>query len=156
MDSYFANFEYLEKYDTYYEPKGHFFVKILGNCKKNALLAKKYVICLQKLKISKIWIHQFVAGPIKSLYTKNQLIPTIRLWLLLFSGEKVVPRSQGKNRKKMLFFGTKSANFQNVSKIFWNLMKHIEIHIWSKFQLIWTFFWHFMAILNPNFVVFYI
>ena len=27
MDSDFVNFEFLEKYDTFYEPKGHFFVK---------------------------------------------------------------------------------------------------------------------------------
>ena len=73
----------------------------------------KGVIFLQKLKISKIWDHQFVAGPMKSLYTKNQLIPTFRLWLLFFSGENVVPKSQRENLKKLLFVGEKSANFQN-------------------------------------------
>ena len=116
----------------------------------------KGVIFLQKLKISKIWELQFVAGPMRSLYTKNQLIPTIRLWLLFFSGEKVVPKSQRENRKKLPFFGQKSANFQNFSKIIWKSIKHIEIHIWYKFQLNWTFFRHFMAIFNPHFVLFYI
>ena len=100
----------------------------------------KGVIFLQKLKISKIWDHQFVAGPMKSLYTKNQLIPTFRLWLLFFSGENVVPKSQRENQKKSPFFGEKSATFQNFLKIIWNLIKHIEIHIWSIFQLNWTFF----------------
>ena len=116
----------------------------------------KGVIFLQKLKISKIWNLQFVAGPMRSLYTKNQLIPTIRLWLLFFSGEKGGPKSQRANRKKSTFFGRKSANFRNFSKIIRNLIKHIEIHIWSKFQLNWTFFRHFMAIFNPHFVLFYI
>ena len=116
----------------------------------------KGVIFLQKLKISKIWDHQFVAGPMKSLYTKNQLIPTFRLWLLFFSGENVVPKSQRENRKKSPFFGQKSANFRNFSKIIWNMIKHIEIHNWSKFQLNWTFFRQIMAIFNSNFVLFYI
>ena len=116
----------------------------------------KGFIFLQKLKVNKIWDHQFVARPMKSLYTKNQLIPTIRLWLLFFSGEKVVPKSQRENRKKSQFFGQKSANFQNFSKIIWNLIKHIEIHIWFKFQLNWTFFRQIMAIFNSNFALFYI
>ena len=116
----------------------------------------KGVIFFQKLKISEIWNLQFVAGPMRSLYTKNQLIPTIRLWLLFFSGEKVVPKSQRENRKKLPFLGQKSANFQNFSKIIWKSIKHIEIHIWYKFQLNWTFFRHFMAIFNPHFVLFYI
>ena len=116
----------------------------------------KGVIFFQKLKISKIWNHQFVAGPMKSLYTKNQLILTIPLWLLFFSGEKGGPKSQRENRKKSTFFGRKSANFRNFSKIIRNLIKHIEIHIWSKFQLNWTFFRQIMAIFYPNFVLFYI
>ena len=116
----------------------------------------KGVIFLQKLKICKIQERNFVAGPMKSIYTKNQLIPTFRLWLLFFSGENVVPKSQRGNRKKSPFFGQKSANFRNFSKIMWNTIKHIEIHIWSKFQLNWTFFRHFMAIFNPHFVLFYI
>ena len=116
----------------------------------------KGVIFFQKLKISKIRDHQFVAGPMRSLYTKNQLIPTIRLWLLFFCGENVVPKSQRENREKSPFFGDKSANFQKFSKIIWNLIKHIEIHIWSKFQLNWTFFRQIMAIFNSNFVLFYI
>ena len=116
----------------------------------------KGVIIPQKLKISKIWNLQFVAGPMRSLYTKNQLILTIRFWLLFFSGEKVVPKSQRENRKKLRFFGQKSAKFQKFLKIIWKSIKHIEIHIWSKFQLNWTFFRHFMAIFNPHFVLFYI
>ena len=36
------------------------------------------------------------------------------------------------------------------------MIKHIEIHLWSKFQLLWTFFWQFMAIFKPNFALFYI
>ena len=116
----------------------------------------KSVIFLRKLKITKIQERNFVAGPMRSLYTKNQLIPTIRLWLLFFSGENVVPKSQRENRKKSPFFGQKSANFWNFSKIIWNLIKHIEIHIWSKFQLNWTFFRQIMAISNSNFVLFYI
>ena len=116
----------------------------------------KGVIFFQKLKISKIWNRNFVAGPMKSLSTKNQLILTIPLWLLFFSGEKGGPISQRKNRKKSTFFGRKSANFRNFSKIIRNLIKHIEIHIWSKFQLNWTFFRQIMAISNSNFVLFYI
>ena len=116
----------------------------------------KGVIFLQKLKISKIQERNFVAGPMRSLYTKNQLILTTRLWLLFFSGENVVPKPQRENRKKSPFFGQKSANFQNFSKITWNPIKHIEIHIWSKFQLNWSLFRHFMAISNPQFVLFYI
>ena len=57
----------------------------------------KGVIFLQKLKICKIQERNFVAGPMKSIYTKNQLIPTFRLWLLFFSGENVVPKSQREN-----------------------------------------------------------
>ena len=102
----------------------------------------KGVIFHQKLKISKIWNRIFVTRLMKSLYTKNPLIPTTRLWLLFFSGEKVVPKMQRRNRKKSPFLGQKSANFQNFSKITWNPIKHIEIHIWSKFQLNWTFFRH--------------
>ena len=60
----------------------------------------KGVIFLQKLKICKIQERNFVAGPMKSLYTKNQLIPTICLWLLFFYSKKVVQKSQRKNRKK--------------------------------------------------------
>ena len=116
----------------------------------------KGVIFLLKLNISKIQERNFVAGTMKSLYTKNQPIPTIRLWLLFFSGENVVPKSQRENREKSPFFGQKSANFRNFSKIIWNTIKHIEIHIWSKFQLNWTFFRHFMAIFKPHFVLFYI
>ena len=110
----------------------------------------KGVIFLQKLKISKIQERNFVAGPMNSLCTKNQLIRNIHLWLLFFSGENVVPKSQRGNRKKSPFFGQKSANFQNFSKIIWNTIKHIEIHIWSKFQLNWAFFRHFMVICNPH------
>ena len=116
----------------------------------------KGVIFFQKLKISKIWNRNFVAGPMKSLSTKNQLILTIPLWLLFFSGEKGGPISQRENRKKSTFFGRKSANFRNFSKIIRNLIKHIEIHIWSKFQLNWTFFRQIMAISNSNFVLLYI
>ena len=116
----------------------------------------KGVIFLQKLKICKIQERNFVAGPMKSLYTKNQPIPTISLWLLFFSGENVVPKSQRENWKKSPFFGQKSANFRNFSKIIRNMIKHIEIHIWSKFQLNWTLFRHFMAIFKPHFVQFYI
>ena len=36
------------------------------------------------------------------------------------------------------------------------MIKHIEIHIWSKFQPNWTFFRQIMAIFNSNFVLFYI
>ena len=49
----------------------------------------------------------------------------------------------------MTFFGQKSANFQILPKIFWNLIKLIKIHVWSKFQLIWSIFGHFRAILRP-------
>ena len=49
------------------------------------------------------------------------------------------------------FFGQKSANFENFSKLFWNLIKLTEIHVWSKLQLIWSIFGLFMAILRPNF-----
>ena len=116
----------------------------------------KGVMNFQKLKISKIQERNFVAGPMKSIYTKNQLNPTFGHWLLFFSGENVVPKSQRENREKSPFFGQKSANFRNFSKIIWNTIKHIEIHIWSKFLLNWTFFRHFMAIFNPRFVLFYI
>jgi len=44
----------------------------------------------------------------------------------------------------MAFFGQKSAIFENFSKIFWNLLETIEIHIWSKFWVIWTIFMDFM------------
>ena len=46
--------------------------------------------------------------------------------------------------RKMAFFGQKSAIFENFSKIFWNLLETIEIHIWSKFWVIWTIFMDFM------------
>ena len=42
-------------------------------------------------------------------------------------------------------FWRKSLNFKIFFKIFWNLIKHIEIHVWSKFQLNWSIFGHFMA-----------
>ena len=130
--------------------------KILWNRRKMPFWLIKGVMFFQKLKISKIWNRNFVAGPMKSLSTKNQLILTIPLWLLFFSGEKGGPISQRENRKKSTFFGRKSANFRNFSKILRNLIKHIEIHIWSKFQLNWTFFRQIMAIPNSNFVLFYI
>ena len=120
MDSDFANFEFLEKYDIFFSQKGIFlqFPRIFYE--KMPFWLIKGVIFLQKLKISKIWIHQFVAGPMKSLYTKNQLNPTIRLWLLFFCGENLVPKLQRKNREKSPFYGQKSANFRNFSKIIWN------------------------------------
>ena len=50
-----------------------------------------------------------------------------------FSAENRVSQKKCEKRKKRGFFGQKSANFQNFSKIFWNLLETIEIHIWSKF-----------------------
>ena len=69
--------------------------------------------------------------------------------VITFSVEKAVPKSQCEKREKLLFFGQKSANFENFPKIFCNLIKLIEIHVWSEFQLIWSVFGHFMAILRP-------
>ena len=53
-----------------------------------------------------------------------------------FSVENRVPKKRRAIRAKWSFFGRKSANFQNFSKSFQNLIKPIEIHIWSKNQLI--------------------
>ena len=128
----------------------------VGQYKMGPFWLIKGVLFLRKLTVSKIQKRKFVSGPMKSLYTKNQLIPTIRLWLLFFSGEKVVPKSQHENREKSPFFGQNSAKFRNFPKIVRNPIRHIEIHIWSKFKLNWTFFRHFMAIFNPHFVLFYI
>ena len=66
-----------------------------------------------------------------------------------FSVEKKGTISRHEKRAKWPFFGRKSANFENFQKIFQNLIKLIEIHVWSEFQLIWSIFGHFIAILRP-------
>ena len=75
----------------------------------------------------------FVEEYVGSLYTKNQANWAIFEEFFRLSVENVVPKSQRENLKKLTFFGEKSANFQNFSEIFWNLIKHIQIYIWSKF-----------------------
>ena len=75
--------------------------------------------------------------------------------LIIFEGpdtisvEKKVSKWRREKRAKWSFFGQKSVNFENFPKIFWNLIKLKEIHVWSKFQLIWGIFGQFMAILRP-------
>ena len=101
-------------------------------------------------------IRTFVAGTIGRLYTKNQVNWSIFDWVITFSVEKAVPESQREKRKKLPFSGQKSANFQNFSNFFINSIQLPEIHTWSKFQLIWAIFWHFMTILNSILDHFYI
>ena len=101
-------------------------------------------------------IRTFVAGTIGRLYTKNQVNWSIFDWVITFSVEKAVPKSQREKRKKLPFSGQKSANFQNFSNFFINSIQLPEIHTWSKFQLIWAIFWHFMTILDSIFDHFYI
>ena len=54
----------------------------------------------------------------------------------------------------LTFFCQKLTNFQLFSKIFQNVIKPIGIHIWRKFQLIWTIFAQFRTILR-HFVAFW-
>ena len=42
------------------------------------------------------------------------------------------------------------ADFRAFSKIFWNLIKSIGIHYWSKNGVIWSIFCHFMVIQSPD------
>ena len=91
----------------------------------------------------------FVKHIIGNKYTDFQPNLSIFEGPVTFSVEKKVSKSRREKRAKWRFFGQKSANFENCSKIFWNLIKLIEIHVWSKFQLIWSIFGHFMAILRP-------
>ena len=66
MVSDFANFEFLEKYDTFYEPKGHFLVKKFSEIvQKNAILAHK--LGHNSVKISKI---PYVLLLLQALYRK--------------------------------------------------------------------------------------
>ena len=101
-------------------------------------------------------IRTFVAGTIGRLYTKNQVNWSIFDWVITFSVEKAVPKSQREKRNKLSFSGKKSANFQNFSNFFINSIQLPEIHTWSKFQLIRTIFWHFMTILDSILDHFYI
>ena len=82
-------------------------------------------------------------------YTDFQPILSIFEGPDTFSVEKKGTISRRGIRAKWPFFGQKSANFENFQKIFQNLIKLIEIHVWYKFQLIWDIFDHFMAILRP-------
>ena len=98
----------------------------------------------------------FVAGTIGRLYTKNQVNWSIFNGVITFSVEKAVPKSKREKRKKFSFFGQKRANFRKFSNFFWNSIQLPEIHNLSKFQLIWTIFWHSMAILDSILDHFYI
>ena len=119
----FASFEFSEKYDTFYESKCHFLVKIPRNRKKMHFWLIKGVIFLQKLKISKIWNRNFVAGPMKSLYTKNQLIPTFRLWLLFFLRRKSSSEIATRKSEKIAVFWPKIGQF---SKFFKNQLGSVS------------------------------
>ena len=88
-------------------------------------------------------------GIIYKKYTDFQPIQSIFEGPVTFFVEKKVTISRRRVRAKWPFSGQKSANFENFPKIFQNLIKLIEIHVWSQFQLIWSIFGHFMAILRP-------
>ena len=88
-------------------------------------------------------------GIIYKKYTDFQPILSIFEGPVTFSVEKKVTISRRGIRAKWMFFGQKSANFENFPKILQNLIKLIEIHVWSEFQLIWSIFGHFIAILRP-------
>ena len=109
---------------------------------------------LKAHKVTKIWnhpksIHSFVKHIIGNKYTDFQPNLSIFEGPDTISVEKKVSKSRRGKRAKWPFFGQKSANFENFPKIFWNLIKLLEIHVWSKFQLIWTLFSHFLDILRP-------
>ena len=124
--------------------------------KKNAILAYKLGHNSVKIQNFQNPIRTFVAGTIGRLYTKNRVNWSIFDWVITFSVEKVVPKSQREKRKKLQFSGKKSANFQNFLNFFINSIQLPEIHTWSKFQLIWAICWRFMTILDSIFDHFYI
>ena len=82
-------------------------------------------------------------------WSKFQLIWSIFQRLHTFSVENRVAIFGREIRAKWPFFGQKLAKSENFPKIFWNLIKPLEIHVLSKFQLIWTIFGHFLDILRP-------
>ena len=81
-------------------------------------------------------LHSSVEGIIQNKYTDFQPILSIFEGPDTFSVEKKGTISRRGTRAKWPFFGQKTANFKNFSKIFQNLIKLIEIQVWSKFQLI--------------------
>ena len=97
-------------------------------------------------KIWWFWNLVIVEDTLGHIYTKFGSDWSIFHRLDTFSVENRVPKKRRAIRAKWSFFGQKSANFQNFSKSFQNLIKPIEIHIWSKNQLIWSIFGHFMAV----------
>ena len=88
-------------------------------------------------------------GIIYKKYTDFQPILSIFEGPVTFSVEKKVTILRRRVRAKWLFSGKKSTNFEIFSKILQNLIKLMEIHVWSKFQLIWSIFDHFMDIIRP-------
>ena len=97
-------------------------------------------------KIWWFWNLVIVEDTLGHIYTKFGGDRSIFHRLDTFSVENRVPKKRCAIRAKWSFFGQKSANFQNFSKFFQNLIKPIKIHFWSKNQLIWSIFGHFMAI----------
>ena len=85
------------------------------------------------------------------MYTQFESDRSIFHRLDTFSVENRVPKKRRAIRAKWSFFGRKSANFQNFSKSFQNLIKPIEIHIWSKKSAHLKHFWPFYGRLKAHF-----
>ena len=117
------------------DQRGKFSSILVIFCKKNAILAYKSGHNTVKIQNFQNPIRNFVADTIGKLYTKNQVNWNMFDWVITFSVEKAVPKSQREKRKNLLFSGQKSANFQNFSNFFINLYIktragcHEDVHV---------------------------
>ena len=136
-------FEFELKKTGFRGPWGPFLAK---NHQKRPPRSTKPQFFQLELKKSKFCTRNIVEGTLGYMYTQFESDRCIFHRLDTFSVENRVPKKRRAIRAKWSFFGQKSANFQNFSKSFQNLIKPIEIHFWSKNQLIWSIFGHFMAI----------
>ena len=89
-----------------------------------------------ELKKSKFCLQNIGEDTLGYMYTQFGSDRSIFHRLDTFSVEIQVPKKRCAKRAKWSIFVRKSANFQNISKSFQKLIKPIEIHIWSKNQLI--------------------
>ena len=125
---------------------GHFWPKIPKNPQKWPPRSTKPYFFQLELKKSKFCTRNIVEDTLGYIYTQFGSDRSIFHRLDTFSVENRVPKKRRAIRAKWSFFGQKSADFQNFSKFFQDLIKPIEIHFWSKNQLISSIFGHFMAI----------
>ena len=112
---------------------GHFLPKIPKNDPPRSTKPNFFQL---ELKKSKFCPQNSVEDTFEYMYTQFGGDKSIFHRLDTFSVENRVPKKRRAIRAKWSFFGRKSANFQNFSKSFQNLIKPIEIHIWFKNQLI--------------------